>query len=265
MRLSGPDYRVILGIHFFQGTAKNAVRRMRRGGLLVVPAAPALKDIETDLGYREALRNADVAITDSAFMVMAWNRLHHDTMTRLSGLEYLRELLRQPDVRAAGNCLWVMANDEAAKKNLAWLLEHKIEVHEECVYVAPVYGAGGTEIEDPVLLEKLERYKPEHIIVTVGGGVQEQLGWYLKRTLKYRPAIHCIGAAIAFLSGDQVRIPAWADHLYLGWLFRSLSEPKRFIPRYWDARKLFGLLRQYHDRLPSTMPYATGRASNARS
>jgi exopolysaccharide biosynthesis WecB/TagA/CpsF family protein len=238
---------------------------MRRGGLLVVPAAPALKNIETDLDYRESLRNADLAITDSAFMVMAWNRLHGDSMTRLSGLEYLRELLRQPDVRAAGNCLWVMANEEAAKKNLTWLLEQKIEVHEECVYIAPLYGANGGEIEDPALLEKLERYKPEHIIVTVGGGVQEQLGWYLKRSLKYGPAIHCIGAAIAFLSGDQVRIPAWADHLYLGWLFRSLSEPKRFIPRYWDARKLFGLLRQYHDRLPATMPYAVQHTSNARS
>jgi N-acetylglucosaminyldiphosphoundecaprenol N-acetyl-beta-D-mannosaminyltransferase len=264
MKLAAADYRTILGIRFFQGTAKDAVRRMRRGGLLVVPAAPALKDIETDLAYRESLRNADMVITDSAFMVMVWNRMHHDSMTRLSGLEYLRELLRQPDVRAAGNCVWVMANEEAAQKNLEWLLESGIEVHEECVYIAPVYGSG--DVEDPVLLEKLERLKPEHVIVTIGGGVQEQLGWYLRRTVRYSPAIHCIGAAIAFLSGDQVRIPAWADHLYLGWLFRTLSEPKRFGPRYWDARKLFGLLRQYHDKLPAmTVKYPVQHTSNAQS
>jgi len=69
--------------------------------------------------------------------------------------------------------------------------------------------------------------------------------------LSYLPAIHCIGAAIAFLSGDQVHIPVWADSFYLGWLFRSISEPTRYIPRYWDARKLLPLMARYRDRLPA--------------
>jgi UDP-N-acetyl-D-mannosaminuronic acid transferase (WecB/TagA/CpsF family) len=88
------------------------------------------------------------------------------------------------------------------------------------------------------------------VVVTIGGGNQERLGLYLKRHLPYLPAIHCIGAAIAFLSGDQVHIPVWADQLYLGWLFRTISEPKRYFPRYWEARKLFRLLRRYRERLP---------------
>ena len=79
--------------------------------------------------------------------------------------------------------------------------------------------------------------------MTIGGGNQERLGLYLKRNLSYLPAIHCIGAAIAFLSGDQVHIPVWADKFYLGWLFRSLSEPKRYIPRYWAAFSLYPLMR----------------------
>ena len=58
---------------------------MRLVGLLVVPAAPALKDLGTKASYREALVNADLAITDSAYMVMVWNRLQHDSIRRLSG------------------------------------------------------------------------------------------------------------------------------------------------------------------------------------
>jgi len=54
--------------------------------------------------------------------------------------------------------------------------------------------------------------------VTVGGGTQERLGLYIKRNLDYLPAIHCIGAAIAFLSGDQVKIPEWVDNCtWVGW------------------------------------------------
>lgn len=242
------DHRTILGIRFFLGTAAEAIAKMRLGGLLVVPAAPALKDLGINEAYREALLNADVVIPDSAFMVIVWNRLQHDSILRLSGLEYLRELLQQPDIRNPSDCLWIMASPLSAKRNLGWLEEQGITVPDDCVYVAPLYGQG--ELCDETLLELLERVRPKHVILTLGGGTQERLGLYLKRNLSYLPAIHCIGAAIAFLSGDQVHIPVWADRYYLGWLYRSVSEPKRYVPRYWDARKLLYLLMRYRDRLP---------------
>ena len=239
----------ILGIDFFDGSAKEAIDIMRsKGGLLVVPAAPALKDLDRSPDYRDALLNADLAITDSAFMVLIWNRLQPVPIKRLSGLEYLRELLLEPDVREPGNTLWIMASPVSAKRNLAWLAGQGIVIPEDNIYMAPMYG--NAPIDDPALLEHLNRMRPQHVIVTIGGGTQERLGLYLKRELSYRPAIHCIGAAIAFLSGDQVHIPVWADRFYLGWLFRSLAEPRRYIPRYWDARKLFVIMLRNRSRLP---------------
>jgi UDP-N-acetyl-D-mannosaminuronic acid transferase (WecB/TagA/CpsF family) len=180
-------------------------------------------------------------------MVLIWNALKRDNISRLSGLEYLHELLREPDVRQAGNTFWVMAGEQSSNRNLAWLNQQGIAVPEENVYLAPFYGKS---VEDPALVEQLNRLRPRHIIVTIGGGTQERLGLYLKRNLAYRPAIHCIGAAIAFLSGDQVHIPMWADRLYLGWLFRTISEPRRYFPRYWNARKLFMLMLRYRENLP---------------
>ena len=245
-----PEFVTILGVRFFNGTVEDAVERMERGGLLVVPAAPALKGIDRNPGYREALLNADLCITDSAFMVLIWNRISKQKIHRLSGLKYLRELLRREDAHRPGNVVWIMASPASAQKNLAWLREQGIEVPEECLYLAPMYGS---QIEDPVLLAMLDRLRPQHIVVTVGGGTQERLGLYLKQRLSYRPAIHCIGAAIAFLSGDQVGIPVWADKFYLGWLFRTLADPKRFGPRYWEARKLLKLMVRYRERLPEPM------------
>ena len=248
-----PEFVTILGVRFFNGTVEDAVERMEQGGLLVVPAAPALKDIDSNPGYRDALLNADLCITDSAFMVLIWNRISKQKIHRLSGLKYLRELLRREDAHRPGNVVWIMATPASARKNLAWLDGQGIEVPEECVYLAPMYGA---EIDDPALLELLERLRPQHVVVTVGGGTQERLGMYLKQRLSYRPAIHCIGAAIAFLSGDQVGIPVWADRLYLGWLFRTLADPKRFGPRYWEARKLLKLMVRYRERLPEPIESA---------
>jgi UDP-N-acetyl-D-mannosaminuronic acid transferase (WecB/TagA/CpsF family) len=239
--------RRILGILFFVGTAKEAVDRMMQGGLLAVPAAPALKDLPVSPGYREALLAADIAIADSALMVMVWNALQGDRIPRVSGLLYLRELLRRPTVRAVGNTLWVMAGETSAKRNLAYLAREGIAVPEDCIHIAPLYGA---EVRDEALLAKLRALRPAHVIVTIGGGTQERLGLYLKQNLDYLPAIHCIGAAIAFLSGDQTAIPDWADRYYLGWLFRCLSDPRRYVPRYWSALALLGLIARYRSELP---------------
>ncbi len=241
------NFRQILGLRFFHGTAAEATDLLSQGGLLVVPAAPALKNLVADSEYTEALLNADLVITDSAFMVLLWNLLQGDSIRRLSGLRYLRHLIRKPEVRKSGATFWIMARPSSAEKNLSWLRSKGLSIAEEDLYIAPIYGR---QIEDPVLLSRICERRPKHIIVTIGGGTQERLGLYLKQKLGFPVAIHCIGAAISFLSGDQVHIPDWADRFYLGWLFRCLSNPFRFIPRYWDARHLVPLLIQNRERLP---------------
>ncbi len=244
----------ILGVDFYCGTAQETIARMKEGGLLVVPAAPALKDLPTNPDYREALLHADLAITDSAFMVLIWNLISRHRVPRVSGLAYLKELLWESEVRQPGNTLWIMASPKSARTNLDWLHREGIEIAERDIYMAPMYKG---EIDDEALLEKMSAHRYKHVVVTVGGGTQERLGLYIKRRLDYLPAIHCIGAAIAFLSGDQVYIPTWADKTGLGWLFRCISSPAAYIPRYWAARKLVWLMLRYRSELP---PLAAAKA-----
>jgi N-acetylglucosaminyldiphosphoundecaprenol N-acetyl-beta-D-mannosaminyltransferase len=241
-------FQHILGVRFLVGDAQEAIDLVSQsGGMVVVPAAPALKNLAHDHGYREALLEADFAIPDSALMVLVWNLLQRDRIRKVSGLKYLRTLIDQPDFRKPGATFWVMPNPASLYRNRAWLHKIGISLTNDDVYVAPMYTAG---IEDPALVRRIDERRPRHIVLGLGGGTQERLGLYLKRNLSFRPAIHCIGAAIAFLSGDQVRIPRWADSLGLGWMFRAFSDPRRFGPRYWDARNLAPLILRYRDRLP---------------
>src|SRR6267154_1429313 len=93
--------------------------------------------------------------------------------------------------------------------------------------------------------------KPRHIVICLGGGTQERLGLMLKRECDFRPSIHCIGAAIGFLTGNQVYIPTWADRFFLGWLFRCFSEPGKFIPRYWKAFQLVPMMIRFRENPPT--------------
>lgn len=120
-------------------------------------------------------------------------------------------------------------------------------VRVENTYVAPMYG---WEVVDRDLLARLDQLRPRNIIIGVGAGPQEKLGYWLREHLSYRPAIHCIGGALGFVTGDQVAIPGWADRFYLGWLLRLLSQPRVFVPRLARGRVLPWLIWKYGHRLP---------------
>jgi len=237
----------ILGVRFFNGTVEEAVETMSgKGGLMVVPAAPALVKLQADEGYRRALVSADMAIADSGAMVLFWKVLTGRRVERISGLRFLKHLVSRLATHSNERALWIVPSESAHEKTIDWLRRVNLTGTAD-FYVAPHYR---TDVRDDVLVAKIDSHPPTHVVVGIGGGVQEKLGLFLKENLRARPAINCIGAALAFLTGDQPPIPMWADTFYLGWLLRLLRQPRIFGPRYLGAFKLPALIFRYRDNLP---------------
>jgi N-acetylglucosaminyldiphosphoundecaprenol N-acetyl-beta-D-mannosaminyltransferase len=239
----------ILGLDFFQGTVEEAVEATRGGGLVVAPSGPGLATLRDDADYRTALDAADVRLLDSGLLAWLWERRHGEKLSRISGYRFLQQLLKLPDLAQPRASLWVAPTTEAAARTRKWLAENLLLiVPPESWHVAPVYDANA--VADEALLALVRARHPRFIFIGVGGGPQEKLGAWLKSRLDYRPAILCTGAAIAFLTGEQARIPDWADRARLGWLMRCLQDPRRFVPRYWQARRLVSLYRRWGDQAP---------------
>jgi N-acetylglucosaminyldiphosphoundecaprenol N-acetyl-beta-D-mannosaminyltransferase len=241
--------RTVLGVKFFSGSLKESVDYALLGGLVVAPSGPGLaNDLPRDPAYRDALFSADLVLPDSGLMALWWNRFHsneREKLSRLSGLLFLKELIKREAKGFLRDSFWIMPDAVQDADNRGWLAEEAgLVIETKDVYIAPVYADVGL-LADESLLELLAERRPKVIMVNLGGGVQERLGHYLRDNLDYHPIIICTGAALAFLSGQQVRIPHWADRVYLGWLLRCIANPVRFIPRYWAARKLVGLLKRY--------------------
>ncbi len=261
-------FEQILGVRFFDGSIDAAVEHLQRTrGYVVVPAAPAMVKMCRDPQFRLALTAADMAIADSGLMVLLWRVRSGQKLTRISGLAYLKVLLSLPEVRQLGATFWVLPAAAARDKASRWLKANGVGVPDENFYIAPRYewpemrnvecgsrksefGDQSSGIRDEALLAILERARPEQIIIAIGGGPQEKLGRYLKMHCTFRPAIHCIGAALGFLTGDQVAIPDWADRLYLGWLLRLFAQPRIFIPRLASAWRLPVLIARYGAEMP---------------
>lgn len=238
-------FQYILGIRFFTGDFEGLLESCA-SHFVVVPSAPTLVELVADPAYREAMEQSDFAITDSAFMVMLWKIFTGQSLTRISGLKLLRGLLADAKVKTPGASFWVMPSAAEMEINLTWLNAHGFSVTCNDCYVAPLYPSG--QLTDLELLQCVKQRQPRYILINIGGGVQERLGHYLRKHLPDSPAIICVGAAIAFITGLQANIPVWADAYGLGWFLRCLQAPGKFIPRYWKALRLVVILARYRER-----------------
>ena len=238
----------ILGIQFFNGDVDDAVQSMiRRGGFLIAPSGTCFARLHEDERYRRAVLAADLAIADSGLMVLLWRLFRRESLQRISGLKYLKRLLATLKGGGTGEVFWIVPSGRARQKLLDWSRREALPITDEDCYVAPRYGF---EVGDPSLVALIERRRPAQVIIAIGSGAQEKLGHYLRENLSYRPAIHCIGAALGFLTGDQIAIPDWADRVFLGWFWRLLAQPRTFVPRLSRGLKLPWLLWKYGEKLP---------------
>jgi len=239
--------RQILGIRFFNGDVDEAVALMsEQGGFLVAPSGTCFARLREDATYRRALVAADLAIADSGLMVVLWRLLKRQNVHRISGLKYLKHLLR--NLKGEGTeVFWILPSERARQKLVDWSQREVFSINRENSYVAPRYGS---DVEDRDLLALIERNRVSNVIIAIGSGAQEKLGFYLRENLSYRQAIHCTGAALGFITGDQIMIPDWADRFYLGWLLRLIAQPQIFIPRLRRGFALPWLIWKYGEKMP---------------
>jgi N-acetylglucosaminyldiphosphoundecaprenol N-acetyl-beta-D-mannosaminyltransferase len=236
----------ILGIPFFKGNVEQIIKILQNeGGLVTVPAAPALVTIKEDKAYYLALQQSDIIIPDSGYMVLVWNIFFKEKISKISGLKLFNYFLTQVKSNLVKNVFLINPSDLDGQLNVDLLQSYGLDINEKSSYTAPFYK---NKIEDFDLIHLLETQKPKWVLINIGGGTQEKLGLFLKNKLSYKPAILCTGAAIAFKTGRQVNIPIIVDRLYLGWFYRSMSNPKLFIPRYLKGFKLINLILKHKSK-----------------
>lgn len=248
LTLVDSDAEQILGVRFFTGTVEAAIaRHAETGGFLVIPAAPALIKLNYDEEYRRAMQSADVALADSGLLVLLWRLATGRKLRKISGISYFRELCEQGELTAGRDIFWVFASEGAQTKAMEWLRQHGLPVEPRNCFTAATPSSSS---QDYAILVRLEEEKPKHVVIAMAGGGQEKLALYLRDYLLYRPSIHCIGAALDLLSGEERAIPEWAERSHLGWLVRLLAQPRMFFPRLGIALALARMVFKYRSELP---------------
>ncbi|HAV13524.1 MAG TPA: glycosyltransferase, partial [Opitutae bacterium] len=241
----------ILGIPFYNDSLETALQIAHHdGGLFLAPSGPGLAELGNNPYYDRALQKADINLIDSGYLALLWKKRTGESVQRHSGLKFIQALIETSSFKKNTRQLWVMPDQAHSDATKHYLSKQQIKLDDEHFYLAPHYTE--PPIEDQALLDMIRAQRPDFVILTIAGGKQEVLGYWLRNQLDYEPTILCIGAAIAFLTGKQVSIPKWADRIYIGWLLRIITDPKTFLPRYWSARKLRSLLKRWGTQMPQS-------------
>lgn len=227
-------------IKFTNVSDKDFPKIIKKKGLFLFPSGPGLSNLDKKPNYLKALRNADINFFDSGFFVILLSLLKNVKVDKFSGYKFFKLYINFLKKNNKLTILSINPSKSSSKYNISFFNKLGFGKNKVIHYNAPIYNL--RLLEDKKLLELINKTKPDHILINLGGNTQEILGLYIKNNIKYKPSIFCTGAAISYFTKEQAPINNFVDNIYLGWLIRILFKPNIFLPRYISAFRLFLLV-----------------------
>lgn len=223
------------GIKFYEVDYKTCLDLLnKKGGYLVIPAASSLALIKYNKKYYLALKKSTIAIFDSSLFCLSIFLFKNKFFKKFSGYKFLKYFLIDKDVKNK-KILLLNSSAQEARCNIKYLKKKKFKFIMS--YVCPVYNEK-TLSSDLLLFKKINKYKPEIIIINIAGGKQEILALSIKNNIRLKTICICSGAALSFFTGQGAKITDFVDKFYLGWLMRIFHNPKIFLIRIFNSIKL---------------------------
>jgi N-acetylglucosaminyldiphosphoundecaprenol N-acetyl-beta-D-mannosaminyltransferase len=146
------------------------------------------------------------------------------------GTDFIRDLIRNNPIR-----YFLLGSSEEVTSRMKLKLE-KINIDSQCkgIINPPFRSDFSDELDDWVQ----QIIDSEAQVVWLGMGSPKQDRIAIELGHRSKVPIFAIGAAFDFIAGTKHEAPVFFRILYLEWLFRMMSEPKRLWKRY-----LFGNIR----------------------
>ncbi len=225
-------------IKFYNVNSNEFKNYIIKKGLFVFPAGPALASIEKSDEYYKSLQKADYVFFDSGFFVLLLKFFKNIYVKKFSGYKFLGLFFEYLKKNRKKKIFCIDPNINFSRSNKNYI--KKLGIKKLYNYLAPNYNS--KKLSDLKLIKAIQIFRPDYIIINIGGGTQEVLGLYIKKNLKIKTSILCTGAAISFFTRDQAPINNFIDKYYLGWFIRLIFNPIIFLKKYIIGLKLIPMV-----------------------
>lgn len=195
--------------------------------------------LQRDAGFRTAYENADVVTADG--WPIAWiARMQDQRITRATGADLFLPLVdaaaeNQLPIFLFGTSPGVMAR---VGDDLSLRTEGAIDI---AGTLSPSLTFDPQGAEADAAIEKIRATGARICFVALGAPKQELFAMYA-RTKGLACCMVCIGAALDFVAGEQIRAPQLMRDNGLEWAWRLATNPRRLAKRYAESAVMFAYL-----------------------
>jgi N-acetylglucosaminyldiphosphoundecaprenol N-acetyl-beta-D-mannosaminyltransferase len=242
--------RSILGIPIALTDYESAVGVMdtlvetRERGYVCAAPVHAVMVAQEDAEMLAALHGSTLVVPDGMPLVWAANLLGE----RLEDRVYGPELMLRYNDRCAelGHRVWLYGGrDQGSLVQLALSMRRRHPGIKIVGGYSPPFRPLTGEEED-ALVRQVNAARPD--VLWVGIGVPKQEKWMAHMRERLDVPVMCgVGAAFDFHAGRVPQAPRWMQERGLEWIYRTVQEPRRLLPRYlyFNPRFVLAFARQY--------------------
>jgi len=174
--------------------------------------------------FRQAEQEATIRLCDSRIIALL-ARISGIRLATVPGSDLTVELLRR--VIRPGHRVAIVGGDETL---LARLREQRPRV--TFLQHVPPMGVLHDQAAQEEICRFVEVADADFVFLAIGAPQSEVIARAIARCGKARGLGLCVGASLAFFTGQLRRAPRAMQVMHLEWLFRLVSEPRRLWHRY---------------------------------
>ena len=224
------DRADFLGVEYDILSERQVIDRLRLRtaktpfGYLVTPNVDhvvRLNDRASEPALGDAYANADLCVCDSRVLALL-ARVHGIGLPVVTGSDLTAALMQK--VLAQGDRVAIVGGSPEVVQRLA-----KLYSHVEFVHHCPPMGLRRDIAAQTAAAAFIAQSACRFTFLAVGSPQQELIAARVTGGTGYGL---CIGAALEFLTGDQVRAPKLLRRTGLEWAYRLASDPGRMWRRY---------------------------------
>jgi len=179
------------------------------------------------------LQNGDYVFPDGIGIHLACKILHNPLKENVNGTDMLPFLCQMAVDKKYS--IYLLGAKPGVAENMKLNLESKYSGLEICGFH---HGYFNHDTESSIIIEKINRCKPDIILVAFGAPFQER--WISNNAGSINTHVLMgVGGLMDFYSENIKRAPKWMREIGLEWVYRLIQEPGRMWRRYIIGNPLF--------------------------
>lgn len=211
----------VLGVDIDNITFDEAVKKAEEiltekvPGLIVTPNPEMIMAAQKDIELRNIVNSASLAIPDGVGLLIAGSLIGRKFKARIAGIDLMLKLV---DIaKAKGQKIFLLGGAEGVAEKAA-----------EVLNIDPANTFQGYSMNDRAAIDKIKAAKPNILFAGLGSPKQEKWASKYLKELNV-PFVMCVGGSFDVIAGKVRRAPAFMRKLGLEWLWRLITEPRRWM------------------------------------